>query len=178
MEDAQHKQPTPADILHRKLRALARDGYYLSSVENGNLHEVQLMATLWKIAVAAGVDANMVELAGSNHPLAERDRDFKPSGYWFKARPYLQVDGELIGLCLSQRAGQSNRLVVSRHSKQGGARKAMGSPAHFKWEVINEECEPEVLSDFELPEMQVDLAAAALSMKAPSVQTRKSGPRL
>lgn len=175
MKDAPH--PAVA-ILRRALRTIAADWFYVKIVEQGSLHESQLLATMWNCARKAGIEANMVELTGSNHLLADRDLDMKPSGYWFRAKPYLQIDGQLLGISLSSPVGQSPRLLVHHYKKPGQARKAMGSPADFKWTNVNDEFENEVIQDFEMGGLQENLEALALDHACPPAPNFHKRPRL
>lgn len=168
----------PVDILFQALQDQAADPALLRRVEDGKLHEYRVLATFWHVAREAGLEANMVELTGSNYPLANRDRVPKPKDYWYRTQPFLEIGGELLTLQLIPSAGKSYRLLASRHATREQALESIRTPVAFDWRTANEAFEQEFIPGLVPAKLVQALMATSLNQRLPAPDAASRKPRL
>lgn len=167
--------PSPVELLHQALKSHAQDKDLLRRIGNGYLHEYQLLASLWHACRQAGVDAHMLDIVRSNHPLDERDNLNKPQGYWIQRQGFLEVEGHLLGVSLEYKPHTLLPLMTTcSYSSRQEVIDSWSEAVEFKWECVDEDCKSEGLQELITPSLIRELQAAKLGQSTPSSNRKKT----
>jgi hypothetical protein len=123
------------DLMAQALLACARDRKFLREIEEGRVHEDQVVMALANMANETGSPVELVRLTASSHPLSFlRNSKKRPINYHYQSVTFLEVGERLLRIGLGyQGPGNTEKLILLDWPNRAAALQSLEHKNHHAW---------------------------------------------